>query len=626
MLKRHLLIAVSLISFFISIYSLSFSGRPISVDEQLYLTVTRNIAVLDEISAEQLSGSTRLQGSYHGVEPAHPALASLWYDIFSSSQFITWQVLYLLPIFYTVLSCLILYFIAISLGYDPNTGILLSILYGLSTMAFPYAKTFFRELLIIPLMLGSWLSFLNFNHPKKRIRYLAYLSFPILSALLLLTKIPFIVVPITFFFIWLSNIKKEGKDILYKKTIKTTFFFILFLIIFLLSTLSFTDQNIFYRFSGALLKDAINIILFAPHTHFFEVILGSLFSPLKGMIFYSPIILLGVYTMATSWKKNKELFVLPLIVLVILLLNQALAHDAGWWTTPWGNRFLLPVISLFLVASLPVLNRIIRLGKKGYFILGAFFLIGLLIQLPAVLFNSSRFAAYTYANSSTSFLENLWSFSASPILKQWSMASIPLYDLMIWRTFSSEPLLTFFFIAIALVLFLLSLYWLFSKQSFDKPWAPFITSTSLSLLLFGTLLNTGVSDPVYGVKDYQPLCIYIQENLEGDDMLIVDSYPQPIWYFLSAYECGQDVWYSLPYEYAKDTTSLSYERAHNLLFDELNYGGARIWFISQSDDYSMSALGDEAMIENNYRLVGEKYYYSPINTYLFLYETPPFKK
>ena len=598
--------AVSLISFFIPIYSLSFSGRPISVDEQLYLTVTRNIAVLDEISAEQLSGSIRLQGSYHGVEPAHPALASLWYEIFSSSKFITWQVLYLLPIFYTVLSCLTLYFIAISLGYEERVGVALSMLYGLSTMVFPYAKTFFRELLIIPLMLGSWLSFLNFDHHQKKIRYIAYLSFPILITLLLLTKIPFVIVPITFFFLWLSNIKKEGKDSLYKKTIRTTFFFILFLNIFFLSTLNFTDQNIFYRFSGALLKDAINIILFAPHTHFFEAILGSLFSPLKGQIFYSPIILLGVYAMVTSWKKNKELFILPIVVLVTLLLNQALAHDLGWWTTPWGNRFLLPVISLFLVASLPVLNQIMRLGKKGYYILGAFFLIGIIIQLPAVLFNSSRFAAYTYANSPTSFAENLWKFSASPIFKQWETAKIPLYDLMIWRTFSLEPLLTLFFIAIALVLFLLSLRWLFSRKSFNRPWTPLITSTLLSLLLFGTLLNIGVSDPIYGVKDYQPLCTYIQENLEEDDMLIVDSYPEKIWYFLSAYECGQGVWYSLPYNYAEDTTLLSYERAHNLLSNLLEDKRKRVWFISVSN----SAFGEEVMMANSSYLVDEVYFSS----------------
>ena len=142
------------------------------------------------------------------------------------------------------------------------------------------------------------------------------------------------------------------------------------------------------------------------------------------------------------------------------------------------------------------------------------------------------------------------------------------------------------------------------------------------MLLFGTLLNIGLSDPMYSVNDYRPLCTFLHSNLEEDDILIVDSYLQPIWHFLSAYECGQGVWYSLPYDYAEDTTSLSYERAHNLLFDELSYGSAKVWFVTQNEDYSISALGEEAMRENGHRLVIKRHYQTPTNSYLFLYDIP----
>lgn len=465
MSQKYSIRAISLASLFIAIYSLFFSGRPISVDEQLYLTATRNISVLGKLSAEQLSGSIRLAGSYHGVEPAHPALASLWYKVFSSSRFVSWQVLYLLPIFYTAFSCVLLYLIAVRLGYEDKVGVILAILYGLSTMAFPYAKTFFREPLIVFLISGSWLAFLNFEHPKRHIRLIAFVSFFVFIALLILTKIPYLVVPITFFYIWIGNRAKTGKSHLYDNVIKATLLLVFFVSVFLFTTRNFTDQNMFYRFSGALFQDAINIILFAPHTHFFEVILGSLFSPLKGLIFYSPIILLGAYAMIRSWKKNKELFILPLVMLVTLLLVQALAHDDEWWTTPWGDRYLLPVVSLLIIASLPVLDQIIHLGNKAWFILGAFFLIGFFIQLPAVLFNSSHFAAISYASTPTSFSESLWNFSIMPIFQQWDMAKIPLYDLMIWRTFSVEPFLVLIVVLTAGVLFSFSLYCFFFPKT-----------------------------------------------------------------------------------------------------------------------------------------------------------------
>lgn len=612
MSQKYSIRAISLASLFIAIYSLFFSGRPISVDEQLYLTATRNISVLGKLSAEQLSGSIRLAGSYHGVEPAYPVLASLWYKVFSSSNFVSWQVLYLLPIFYTAFSCVLLYLIAVRLGYEDKVGVILAILYGFSTMAFPYAKTFFREPLIVFLISGSWLAFLNFEHPKRHIRLIAFVSFFVFITLLILTKIPYLVVPITFFYIWIAKIEKTGKSRLYDNVIKATLLLVFFVSVFLFTTRNFTDQNIFYRFSGALFRDAINIILFAPHTHFFEVVLGSLFSPLKGLIFYSPIILLGAYAMIRSWGKNKELFILPFVVLATLLLAQALAHDDEWWTTPWGNRYLLPVISLFLIASLPVLDEIMRLGKMGYVILIAFLITGFIIQLPAVLFNSSHYAAISYASTPTSFSENLWDFSAFPIFRQWEMAKIPLYDLMLWRTFSVEPFFVLIVIFVALMLFFLSIYWLFFRQASQIFWTPLITFALLFIFLFGMILKTGVSDPFYNVKANLPLCGFLQSNIEPDDLLIVDAYPESIWYFLSAYECRQEVWYSLPYEYERDKSSLSYEYVQSLLSDLLDDRVARVWIVSEGADDTKETFREKIIDENDCLLIDTVYYPSSV--------------
>jgi hypothetical protein len=622
---KNFSVALSLVGLLGAIYFLTFTGTPISDDEQLFLSATRNLAEVGELSAEQLSGNLRLQGSYHGVEPAHPVLASLWYRVFSNTNFIRWQILFFLTIIYTIFACVFIYFIAKSTGYDDTVGIIASLAYGLSTMALPYGKTFFREPLVILLLLGSWLAFLNINHTEKKLRHVVRISFPVFISLLVLTKIIFIVVPVAFFLIWLSEMKKQKKQDLYKKTIQTTILLGVLGFIFLFSTRNFTDADIFYRFSGALLKDAIFHIFLAPHIYLFEAILASLFSPLKGLVFYSPIVLLGIYSLITKWKKQTQLFILPIVVLFTLLFAQALAHDGQWWTPTWGSRFLLPVISLFVIASLPVLDDLFQNGIKGYFLLAFFFFSGLIIQLPAVLFNSSKFFARTYNYSYPEFSKELWSFEKLPQIHQWVLASLPYYtyNSTIWRTYSNSPSLVIVFILLAFSLLAISIWWLYLDIN-NKP-IKFLTKLLVlipfTFLLSLNILVMGFYDPAYRIREYQPLCNYLQENMEPDDLLIVDAYPSQLWDFFSTYECGQGVWYSLPYDYAEDTTSLSYERAHNSLLNTLNCDGARVWFISQNEDYSMPALGEEVMIENNYHLMGEKHYLFPANIYLAIYDS-----
>jgi hypothetical protein len=622
---KNFSIVLSLIGILSAVYFLIFTGTPISDDEDLFLSATRNLVEVGELSAEQLSGNLRLQGNYHGVEPAHPVLASLWYRVFSNTNFVRWQILFFLTIIYTIFACVFIYLIAKSTGYDGTIGIIAALAYGLSTMTLPYVKTFFREPLLIFLLLGGWLAFLNFDHKRKKIRYVARVGFPIFILLLVFTKIIFLVVPVTFFLIWLFDLKKQKKEILYNKVIQITVLFSILGFIFLFSTRNFTDANAFYRFSGALLKDAIRLIFFTPHTYFFEAILASLFSPLKGLVFYSPLVLLGIYSLITKWKKQTQLFTLPIVVLFTLLFAQALAHDGQWWTPTWGSRFLLPVISLFVIASLPVLDDLFQNGIKGHFLLAFIFLGGFIIQLPALLFNSSKFFARTFNYSYPEFSEELWSFEKLPHIHQWDLASLPhyTYNSTIWRTYSSSPSLVIVFILLSFSLFTISIWWLYLdiKNKSIKIITKLFVLIPFTFLLSLNVLAMGFYDPAYRIREYQPLCNYLQENMETDDLLIVDAYPSQLWDFFSAYECGQGIWYSLPYEYSEDMTSLSYERAHNSLLNTLNYDGARVWFISQSEDYSMPALGEEAMIVNNYHLMGEKRYLFPANIYLALYDS-----
>ncbi len=81
-----------------TLYLLSFNGIPIGSDEELYASVARNLVFNGGLNAGQLYGNLRLEGNYHGVEPAYPVLASFWYRFISQFQVGRLQGFYLLPI------------------------------------------------------------------------------------------------------------------------------------------------------------------------------------------------------------------------------------------------------------------------------------------------------------------------------------------------------------------------------------------------------------------------------------------------------------------------------------------------------------------------------------------------
>ena len=94
----------SLISLLTTIYFLTYSATPITDDEQLFVSAARNMVVRGTLRAEQMYGNLRLRGDFHGVEPAHPIVASLWLFMIKVGGIKggNYQVLYFLPIFYTV--------------------------------------------------------------------------------------------------------------------------------------------------------------------------------------------------------------------------------------------------------------------------------------------------------------------------------------------------------------------------------------------------------------------------------------------------------------------------------------------------------------------------------------------
>ena len=627
--KRTIPIPVVVVSVFNIVsasYLLSFNGIPISDDEEFFAGAARNLALFGRLSVEQLYGNLRIKGDYHGVEPAYSFLAAIWYRLFLSTGFGHLQSLYLLSVIYTSLSTVLIVLIAQRLGFSISIGAIAGLLYGLSTMAWPYAKTLFREPLIALLLLASLAVFLELVEKKHPFWFAILLSclLLIVLALLTLTKVTMGIAGfalfITLSFVDPSITANRKKMVIY---ILIGILALLSLAV-MLGTIRARDSNIFYRFSGTLVHDAFVRMMTISHANFVEALLAPLLSPWKGLFLYSPICLLGFISAIKNIRLKPELFILPIFILITLLLSQALAYDSDWWTPTWGSRFLVPVIPLMTISALPIIRRLADMGRKGYFWISTLFVLGFLFQLPAIFLNSSYYTSLTYPNKLGVFPpQYIWNFANTPIINQWKLFNNQQYDFLLGRTFKVQPVLAAAIICACSILIIISVIWLYCNLSRSLAilrWNGIYISTSLGiiLILIALVLELGKFDLAYQTEQFKPLCDYIHNHVKVGEIMIVQPYPGPVPQYLMNNECGQGVWYSLPYDADMASNADARQLVNNLATQILS-SISGYWLIEQF--WSNSISPNELLITSNgrFRLLKKEYFYDPFKIFIGLY-------
>ena len=612
----------------VSCYLLSFSGVPTSDDEELYASAARNLAVKGTLSAEQLSGNLRLLGRYHGVEPLFPALASLWYRLFWHTGIGNLQSLYLLPILYSALSAALIVVIACQLGYDAKIGAAAGLLYGLSSMAWPYAKTFLREPLIGLLLLGSLSIFLWLARGRRPAWGSALISIVLIFLLigLVLTRVVMAVAAVVLILALVSRAAANGSK---NRVILITLgsLGLSLVVAACLASIRATDADVFYRFTGSFIQDALTRLTTISHAHLVEALLAPIFSPWKGLLFYAPICLLGLVGAVLFLRQHPEISALSLMTLCTLLLTQALAYDDQWWTPTWGSRFLLPVVPLLVVSSLPVMEWLAGLGSGGWTSICAVFAAGLLIQFPAVLFNSSTFTALDAQRAWAAFPEALiWNIGRAPLIAQWTLASVQAPDLLLWRTASVEPaavLLVCVSAAALGVLAALLMRRTVLEDAGDHRNPAMLTMLAIAALLVAlpALLKTAGSDPAYEKGKFEPVCAFIKANIQPSEVLIVQPYPGPVWDYLMDGECGQKTWYSLPYHGVQASGAQLRERANDLIVQAVP-PGARYWMLQQFWSATLEPGAESLAVPGDQQL-SEQTFLSPVQMVIASYRRAP---
>ena len=529
-------------------YVLVFSGISSTDDEQLFVVLTENLAYGKGYSALPLFGNDRLQGKAGGVEPLHSIVGIPLYILADHFNLGKAQILYLLPAVYTALTGALLVCIAERKGAPPKTAAMLGLLYGLGTIAFPYARMNFREplnaLLITTAVLCLELGKNTQDYVWKQILYpfliLIFLGLAVLTKITTGIMIPFFILSyLAQKHVW----EKENRACMVTISLVATTLFILVGFI-LWSTLPADSLS---RFTLRFLNYIRYTLPRLPHDHFWLALAGLLFSPGKGLFLYSPILILSLVSPFLKQTKLVD-WITYMGALLGITAVQALVYNDHWWGITWGTRALLPALPLVALAVLPVLdaglnhsNRRIRLGINSLSVFG------LCVQTGRLLVSDP-----VYANWAVQFTRReinaiaQWNLYLMPLYQHWRLAFSGQLSDIAWLHLSDSGIWTIIIILLVLIGISLGTILLIKKER-KQPYQIIITLIGVFVLILTPIFARWDQRYYGGTPAYKDTASDVCAVAENGDLVLIDAYLKPFWWFYLNFSCSGPDWVGLPY-------------------------------------------------------------------------------
>lgn len=386
---RH--IKTYLFFFFLTIYLLSagdhFTEQYYSSDERIMMFTTCALMEKGSLFIRETYGQNV---SKYGITQSVAAIPMYILGRTAAGFFPLVKRDYVLIYFFyftnaVITSLLIVCFYSLSrfLRYQPKTAFYASMVLGLCTICFPYAKTFFSEPLAALLLLASLYYLMSYDrHLRRKDIFLS----GVLFALLLLTRVDNLPILLVYIFALVLISLRKGRG-----TLRLIADVVLFLMPCFLALLGEVFLN--YIRYGSLFRTGYGEEGFTTPLLF--GLYGLLFSPARSFFFYSPPIILALLCIGRVWKR---LPVFSMTVLFIILVK--LYFYAKWWSwhggLGWGSRFLLPLVPPLMLFANETIQRFRRLSKVMRLFIVLIVTGGLFVQMVGVLASPARFNGNIY--------------------------------------------------------------------------------------------------------------------------------------------------------------------------------------------------------------------------------------
>jgi hypothetical protein len=360
--------AVVVFGLLLTLYALTFNGLFTSIDELALYAKTENLVQEGSLETPQLAFA-----AYHNPvgeeEPGFSLVAAPFY--WFSQQFSRLNnihVVMLLNPLVTAATAALVYATTRALGYSQAGSAVGALAFGLTTLAWPYARTLYRE----PLAALGWsLGLLCLVLWRLRGRVALVAVGGIVLALTLAVKATAIAgIP----FIFLAGLKPiQGRRRLGRLAIVVTIAAVALAFLFLVIVVR--------RYDSLVMLHAISRwtpMIGLKRTY------GQLLSPGKGLVFYMPVVMLVIPGLVSMGRRHRAVA----LAAALPVLTTAVAYSSynSWFGgQSWGPRFLVPAVPLLTLGIAPLWDSARKRWLRILFLV--ILILSMVIQLGVVTAN-----------------------------------------------------------------------------------------------------------------------------------------------------------------------------------------------------------------------------------------------
>lgn len=469
-ISRHSIFAnlLFLFTFFIGLFV--FSGSSVSTDE---------IGLF--VGAQSLSQRAILSSSPLYWDPTGPVVFGApghVYPGFEAAQMVLaaplhWMArhlpgvgllhaVWLFNIIVTALSAVLLYRIAFELSGNYKASILLALFFVSTSIALPYARTFFREPLNAFALLLAAFGAISLRQPKaigapiylgtglalayaaKTVNFVTGMAI-LLAALFYARQCTLrqwlwfgSLLAITFIgfhetFQWLNRLTDHGENLI---------------------NVARTAPNVVGIAGG---------IQFATT---WNAIKGFLLSPGKSVFLYSPLAFVSLVGWWSFFRKQWIFALLCSFIFVFFLFGYSATKGSIWFGgLNWGPRFLVPITPFLLLPALPIIELALARRRFAQLLVAVFALLGLVVQALACLVPLGDYSqAVTSVAPDGMWTLGIYTWKYSPWVLYWQLIHLVRLDFIWMRTYAVDGNIQWWVPALAgfgiiFVLWQIARYW-----------------------------------------------------------------------------------------------------------------------------------------------------------------------
>ncbi len=627
----------------VAVYTMSHSSKFHVVDEVSLFSITESVALRGEVDTNTIAWSQWVNspgevlgafGSdgevYSKKGPAPAILAVPWYLFLRTLAQLDITVGLLQGTLLwngvvTALTALVLWWFARTLGYRERTGAGLVLLFGLGTIAWPYANQFFGEPLSALALFGCFAALVRWLRTRGRVMWAAVAGIAAGVAVTTVTAHTLLIAVMALYAfglpLWLAQrsrqsvaqpaaVQPAGGLVLPRGWFSGVVAFAAPLLLANLLLLLYNYMRFGNPFETGYHFDSGE----GFSTPIWEGLWGLLVSPYRGVFWFTPLFFASVAAWFVFRRRHRHEAIMSGAVSLVLILLYSMWWM--WWAGfAWGPRFLVPLAPFWVLWLAPWMEQVdgalqawrpkrgwrtltAHLGRGGWLLL-VLTPISFIVQVAAVVVNFVNFEIRLRDLYPTDWenplafgppAQSILALGDSPVVGQFRLmrSNFVANTDLAWLWSDGNVQLLLFAIGGAVLLTLTAAFvqwWLAEGRATERisaeRWLPSTPVRSLlpilPLLLIVVWLGEVAHNPHYGdpERGYRAIIRDICASADGDDAIVTVA---PFAYQIPMNWLGGECKEPIPM-FGLAPSSMEYEEAGRMMRDVLaRYN--RVWLVT----------------------------------------------